>query len=791
MKERSFSIYNKSNRVRIEGGNLWQAKLRSDANDLLDVTDDETTVSIYLQPTDDMNHLQEALYVLVKKKSPWRYFLLSIGRRLPSLLFILPAMVTVFVFAFLTVWGDLVIDWVFMNPDEGTLFGLSRRFSLLFYGILVVISFGLFPVFFTGDHDSVVQAIGERFSNRRFLKQKFYRLFKFLKQKGKFQRIILWNPSLVEGKQDWVQRSLLPAMLDAGLELVLQIKIDERNLAEQFIEKISKQDKIYWEEVYTEHPDKTIKPIPKSYLENWEKRLLAIYVFASTANTIPKWKELEGDEKDGVLRNAVSLRLADFIIQRFKERLFSEEDRLSLISTDAFAGRCVNDFGILTPCLQYTNDVWEIAADIVNGELATIQNEMRFVYAYLQVNIEELSKHLKDPAAALVLNSVHHNTSIYNRDRLDAIRFFVEVIRDSEQYKILKQYWDLVTDNSVGGAQLNEDIYRILGIPLLLDLATIFEKAAMYDYAYKASNYIETVYPYRGKINKARIAERQGRFADSVAAMLEIIDAQEQANIRLDANSIIDLNLNISWAVVSGRLEEHRILGKKLLSEAQQYLYADFDKVRNSEQIIRLYNVSANFEEWEGRPQGAIDNYEKALQIPGVSQAQLSNLLVNKGIALRQTQELREAVHYGQQGAEVKLAIGDADQAPIALHNLAQSILMFARQTKDMEESLQLFKKAAYYAKIGLDIQAQTGSVKKRGQLLVEYFIALYMLMEDDPKAIAAALENAQNWMKAEIKADRQNTYDAKVVAQELMSIVTGDKEASLEAASMWKLGRG
>src|SRR5690606_29575922 len=108
--------------------------------------------------------------------------------------------------------------------------------------------------------------------------------------------------------------------------------------------------------------------------------------------------------------------------------------------------------------------------------------------------IEELSQKLEDPVAALVLNSVHHNTSIYNKDRLEAIRFFVEVIRDSEQYKILKQYWSLVTDNSATGAQLNGDIYRILGIPLLLDLATIFEKAAMYEDAFNASNYIETVY---------------------------------------------------------------------------------------------------------------------------------------------------------------------------------------------------------------------------------------------------------------------------------------------------------
>jgi tetratricopeptide (TPR) repeat protein len=787
MQERSFSIHNTAQKIHIKGGNLWQAKPRSGDSDLLELTADGKQLSIYLQPTDDVNNLREALYTLVRTKSQWHYFMFSLSRRLPSILFILPAIVTVCVFAFFTVWGDLVIDWAFMNPDEGTALGLSRRFSLLLYGIVAIFILGFFPMFFTGDHDSAAQAIGNRFSNRRLVKQRFYRIFKFLKRNAKVEEIILWNPSLMDGTQDWVQRSLLPAILDTKLAITLQIKIDERNLAEQSIEKLSKEDTLHWKEEIIDYSKIATKPISKGYLENWEKRILAIYVFASTANTQPKWKELEGTEKDGVLNNAVSLRLADFIIQRFKERLFSEEDRALLISTDAFAGRCVNDFGILTPCLQYTNDIWKIADDVVKAELIDIQNELRFVYSFLQVNIEELAKRLKDPVAALVLNSVHQNSSIYNNDRLEAIRFFVTIIRDSEQYKIMKQYWNLVIDNSVAGLQLNEDIYRILGIPLLLDLATIFEKAAMYDHAHQASGYIETVFPYRGMINKARIAERQGRFEDSVTAMLEIIAAQKQENLKLEVSSIVDLNLNISWAVVSGRLENHRKLGRELLSEAQQYLYADFDKVRNSEQIIRLYNVLANFEEWEGRPEGAIENYDKALQIPGVTQAQLSNLLVNKGIALRQINQLSEGVYYGQQGAEVKLAIGDADQAPIALHNLAQTILMLAKQTHDNQESLALFKKAAHYAKIGLDIQNQTGSVKKRGQLLVEYFIGIYMLMEEKTEIILAAWENARKWMGAEIAANRQNTYDAKVVAQELMSMLTGDTAASLETVYTWK----
>jgi len=783
MKERNFSIQNKEHRIVVEGGNLWKAKERSEKNNLITLSNADNTLSVYLQPTDEVLQLRDALLELVREKSTWHYFLFNLSKRLPSLLFIFPAMITLLVFAFLTVWGDLVIDWAFMNPDEGTILGLSRRFSLILYAFVAVFILGFFPVFFTGDHDTVAQGLNERFSNRRVVKKRLRRIFNFLKNRGIIKQVVVWNPTFGEAGQDWVQRSLLPALVESKLCIVLQIKIDERNVVEQYIATQTESQNLLWEESYKEHSEEEVKPISMGYLESWEKRLLAVYVFASTANMLSKWKDFDVDT-EGKLHNAVSLRLANFIINKFKERLFSETDRALLISTDAFAGRCINDFGILTPCLQYNNDVWTIADKIVAAELSSIQNDMRFVYAYLQVNIEELAIHVEDPAAALVLNSVQHNTSIYNHDRLQAIRVFVKIIRDSEQYKILKCYWDLLTvDNDNLGKKSNKGIYRILGVPLLIDLATIFEKAAMYEYGYQASEYIETVYPYRGKINKARIAERQGRFADAVAAMLEIL---ENKDIQLGTESIVDLNLNIAWAIVSGRLENYRALGKKLLNDAQKYLHADFDKIRNSEQIIRSYNVSANFEEWEGRPSGAIANYEKAMQIPGVSQAQLSNLFVNRGIALRQTKQLDEAIFYGLQGAEIKLAIGDADQAPIALHNLAQTILMLAYSEDQQADFEAHCKKAAHYAKIGLDIQEKTGSIKKRGQLLLEYFIGIYGSKSTTTTKIVEAWENVRAWVMAEILAGRENTYDAKVVAQELMSLLTANSSATLQDLLIW-----
>jgi hypothetical protein len=73
MKERSFSIYDKTSGVRIEGGNLWQAKNRKSDTDLIDVSADGKTLSIFLRPGDDLQNTREALYTLVRQKSGLRY----------------------------------------------------------------------------------------------------------------------------------------------------------------------------------------------------------------------------------------------------------------------------------------------------------------------------------------------------------------------------------------------------------------------------------------------------------------------------------------------------------------------------------------------------------------------------------------------------------------------------------------------------------------------------------------------------------------------------------------------
>ena len=81
------------------------------------------------------------------------------------------------------------------------------------------------------------------------------------------------------------------------------------------------------------------------------------------------------------------------------------------------------------------------------------------------------------------------------------------------------------------------------------------------------------------------------------------------------------------------------------------------------------------------------------------------------------------------------------------------------------------------HAQHGLDIQAETGSVKKRGQLLAEKFVGLYELgniegTSEGKHAYQDAFRAVQDWLKGEETAGRSATYDYKVVTTELLPCV-------------------
>ena len=285
--------------------------------------------------------------------------------------------------------------------------------------------------------------------------------------------------------------------------------------------------------------------------------------------------------------------------------------------------------------------------------------------------------------------------------------------------------------------------------------------------------------------------EREGNYEAAVISMLEIRNEWKNEKIQLTPESIIDLNSDLAWAIVSGRLKNYQIEGRDACMDAEKSLQGKFDTIHDSNRAFDLLNVLANYEEWEGNPQGALENYEKALQIPGVHQTRLSNVFVNKGIALRQMKLLEASIKDIEKGVEMKSAIGDADQLPIALHNLAQSCIEHACTISDKITRLEVFSKAYQSVLKGLHIQAQTNSTKKRGQLLAEKFVSefeLAKLGEMVEVDSTASLKAVQNWLHNEIEVGRGSSYDCKVVVNELLGCLNEFKANTTEEAVVWQL---
>jgi tetratricopeptide (TPR) repeat protein len=791
MREKGFLTYNKAYRVYIRGGQLWKIPSYKQSGGIIKFVRASKKLSIFLRPDSEFEEVQNGLYKITKSLNPVLYFLLWIRQRLPSLLLLIPIALTVTFIGFITVYGDLVINWAFLGENSMTVFGIPMNQAAIVTGIIATMIIYFFPVIFNGEQDDFIKALNERFSSRDQLRKRLAATTRFLKSREHVGSVEVWNPDLSNEELDWVERSLIPALFDAGLEMTYYTRIDERHILENYINGIVGKELI-WEDLPAGQDDgNTPDLITYEYLESWEKNMLAVYVFASTASLSDRWLTLKGTENDGILNHAVSLRLVQILVTQFKRRLFSEKDLKRLISPELFASRCLNDYGILSPALDYNNDVWGLKKEIVEQELQKVKREMRFMSSFLQYELNEVKEFLDDPVAAIKLNEILEKSSIYDKDRLNAIRFFIKVTSKLEQYKIFKQYWHLIIENPTDITEPNEEIYRIIGVEQLIELTTMFERAAMYKHALSALSYVETISPFKGKVGKARVLEREGKFDEAVTSMIGIRNDWKSGKLQLTVESGIDLNLDIAWVIVSGRLEDYRTVGREACNEASEALWNKFDTIRDSNRIFWLLNVIANYEEWEKNPQGALNHYKKALRIPGVHQTKLSNLLVNKGIALRQMHALEESVLNIEKGVKMKLAIGDADQLPIALHNLAQTCIELAYATPEKATRIMYFSKANQHVVHGLQIQDQTGSIKKRGQLLAEKFISEFELaklgeaMEADS---AVSLQAVQDWLRNENEAGKSPTYDCNVVINELLGLLTEFQGKTVDDAIAWQM---
>jgi len=788
MKEHNFSIASHNPRATITGGLLWQAPSRGqDAEKSVSLNN--KTLCIAIRSGDTIEGIIKQLHQQIKHSSTQLYLRLVRNYLLEPLLLVLPAVLMIVLIGILGAYGNLVNELISLG--EGTTrIGLSKFQLFYLETALFIIGAYAFPLVFQGDFSKTFSDAKKYLDTNERNKSRTLRALQFLSYQGEYvDKIEVWNPGILKEGQEWVEKILIPGILAAQLPVEIHAHMDEKFALRKLLERLT-EHRIEWQETVLAETAE-VRPIAMEYLEKWETELLPVMICASTANVPNDWYVDAGQQQqpdDTVLTNILSLPLMELLVERFEAQFFSNQTTREKVSVEVFFNRCLNDYGLLAPVNKLAHHMCMISPAIVQQNRLIVRTEMGYVRAWLQMNVEPVQQQAPDPAAALILAGTHLSSSIYDNKKLRAIEGFIQAITYSEQYKLLRKYWELMTvANTVAGKETLEiKLFRLIRTDSLKDLVQAFRRAGMYAKTEICYDYLRAIYPIDSGIGEGIVLGEQGKYQAAVEQLLKIerewlggelstAAATKPAGLVADPVTQLNLHISLTVIVVMNRIAQYKHTAKQSLEIMDRVLSLMGDGERDNYQLARYYNVLASYYEWEGAFEQALNIYDKGLKIPEVDESLISSLLVNVGIIYRMVGksklDLNESIHYLKKGVEyngegvyAKEVIGNEDQLPIALHNLAETYIELAYRLQPGDEKNHALQLAYRHSQLGLDINKRIHSTKKLGQLLCERFLSVYWLEKLGVTMVDNQAEVQQqflDWIKQKTAA---RGYDVEVV---------------------------
>lgn len=789
MKESKFSVASEDPKVTIIGGLVWKAP-KPVKNDEGSVKLNGKTLCIAIRSDDTIEIIIKQLQKLTRKTSLSLYFKLILTYLLEPVLLILPAVFMVLLIGLLGAYGNLINELLSLGNDATQVI-VDKNQMLFVYTFFFILIAYLFPFIFQGDF---VQTFSEA---KKFLdtderhRNRALKALQLLSFKSKYvENVELWDPGLLKEGQDWVGKTLIPGIIAAKIPADIYIHIGEKFATRKLVEELVDHS-VEWEESVVES-DEEASPIAMEYLQSWEKELLPVMVCASTANVPDNWyvnANQNEETGDTVLINVLSLPLLELLVEHFGSRFFSKATSREKVSVEVFINRCLNDYGLLSPVNELTSDMYIIESSIVEDKRSDVRAEMEYVRTWLQVSVEKVLENARDPAAAVILAGTHATTSIYNERKLLSVEGFIKAITHTEQYRLLRKYWKLMSVlwTKTDEENLEVKLFRLIRTKSLHDLVQAFQRAGMYERTSICYDYLTAIYPVDSGVGESNVLSQQGRYVEAVEKLIKMDrkwlggklspDSEKETFSGPNLDSITKINLYISLTViiVMNRVSQYKDTAKLSFEIMEQILASMQDGERDSYQMARYYNVLASYYEWEGEFGKALDTYDKGLKIPEVGESLVSSLLVNQGIAYRmigkskwKSEEsidyLEKGIQYNWEGVYAKQIIGNEDQLPVALHNLAETCIELAYRLQNKEEKIDAFQQTYQHSQLGLEINKRINSTKKKGQLLCERFLAIYWLNRLEaplPASKAEVQQSLLGWVEA--KADSEG-YDVEVV---------------------------
>lgn len=502
-----------------------------------------------------------------------------------------------------------------------------------------------------------------------------------------------------------------------------------------------------------------------------------------------------------------------------------------------FLNRCLNDYGLLRD--DPDSGLWFLAEGSNTADQPAARDGALWAALFhgLSANAQTFVE-ADDPLTHLVVSAalcaMLHDlpaSAAGTRRRLaqqllEVVGGFIAAVEKSERYDLMKRvmagsgrrnlqdlgrYLPRVVDAgaSVGAAAFTQELaetarFNAFGYDTLARLGRLFEVVGAYPEAIAIWTKLAPLDPTRARIRLARLEERSGdphAAAQAIDPLLAELDAASDsgsgAALAVPPLLRAEAYLEGAWIIYSVLDEARRDEGRQRLDAARRWLLASPPEAGSQGggaataiAYWRYHNYLALYLDWAGDYPAALDEHRRALAIPGVSGKWYSGTLSNIAYVARKAAlssagdpavcraRLDDAVTAATLAADLKERLGDEDELPVALHNLAVS--HYCRAVLDdaaAPSRAAALTAAASAAREGLAWLDKIDSDKKRGALLLETLLADHAAGAATDASVLAAL--------AELPANALAPAERR--ARELLA-AAGDEAARRQALD--ELGR-
>jgi tetratricopeptide (TPR) repeat protein len=429
-------------------------------------------------------------------------------------------------------------------------------------------------------------------------------------------------------------------------------------------------------------------------------------------------------------KSFISLELFEYCGKNFIKEEIDSKNQL-IFGFQNFINRSFDDFKLIAQ--EKSLQVY-FTSNVTFKDLS--EEEKRLAY-YLRNHIEEFVTLFENPISLLVLYYYVKDIVLDKRRNIKILEKFICAIEQKQQYELVDLYWFDIAGLMFDSKDLNtfessnNSYYRKLSIDALNKLVFLFERSGHFEQAILLTQYLYEINPNKYAVNICSLYERMGQFEkayESLPKTLNIGKNEKPSDIEVRY-----YQRKSAWIIISQRNEELKQEGIDSLNTLSNLLFSH-NEDNNPLWLWHYYNIKANLEEWNKNLEEAIKNYKKCLSIPTLGAFEYGGTFVNMAITYRckyinqeikKVATINKSIKLGRLGLLLKQSVGDRDEMPVVLHNLALNILYKISNTSIdtslCNEVLDLTQEA-------LQILDKTKSIKRLGMVLIENYIVKDLL---------------------------------------------------------------